>query len=328
MPAFQCTQCMKTFVDNRIVTLLCPFCHCRVLPCRGALPINPCRFPLLGTQAPPLPLPSAAAPLKYKFIPLTGDNIDFWREYVLAMRLMANHMVITNKRPELVSELKNGWTHAVRGFTLALDAFCSTPKCEVWIAVASFGAISEDNFAQSALDIEMCMTVTTHPDVPFTTHMGIFRSPLRRVGSASRQAFRGLNAFRIPEIVSLMDREWVVGRTAGSISAQFHAYAARKCLQKCQVSGTKRYMITAPLRKMMLIMQQVFRAADVGFDQESCTVIIGDKRFTLKPVVLKKCEWLTRVICLHDPGTPKVAIDLHALANWSGGNASSRALNS
>jgi len=303
MPAYQCARCMKKFVDERNITLLCPFCKCRVLPLRGA-PINPCRTPLLPTQSAPLPVPLQPR-LTYHFISLDEDNFDFWKDYASAMRMIAYNR-------DFSQDMKYSWGQAVRGFLDALEAFEQTPKSEVWIAVAAFGAISTEDFARAAVNIEMCMTVTTHPDVPFTTHMGIFRSPLRCLKISSLNALRTLPDFRIDEIVDLLEKEWSYLRSARNLSEQFHAFAAKRTLQDC--SGAKKlYMVNAPLKKMMEILKKNFETKEVAFDEEDGAVIVGKDRFKLGRGALEKYVWLRTLIFLNAPHHPKLAVDIQAL---------------
>jgi hypothetical protein len=77
MAVYQCVRCMKKFVDDRNMKLLCPFCRCRLLPYRGYPPLNPCKTALMPTHSPasPLPLP---AQLSFHLKPIripAGANI-------------------------------------------------------------------------------------------------------------------------------------------------------------------------------------------------------------------------------------------------------------
>lgn len=309
MAVYQCARCMKKFLDRRVITLLCPFCHCRVLPYRGPPPLNPCQTALLATRAPALPLPLPAK-LSFHFIPLTDANLGFWTDYVYAMRMIAYNR-------DFSEALKSGWGSAVKGFTDALETFRGTPGSQVWIAAAAFGPISGNNFAQSAVNIEMCMTVTTHPAVPITTHMGIFRSPLRCLKISSLDGLRHLNRFGTNEIVNLLERDWSYLRSARGLSGQLHAFAAKRCLQDC--SGVeKRYMITAPLQKMMEIMQSSYAdcaTTKVGLVIEGSNqmVTVGDVRIPLGENALEKYLWLAVLADLNGR-RPKIAIDIKRLA--------------
>lgn len=309
MAVYQCARCMKKFVNGRVITLLCPFCHCRVLAYRGPPPLNPCRTALLATRSPVLPVPLPAQ-LSFHFIPLTDANLDFRTDYVYAMRMIAYNR-------DFSETLKSGWGNAVKGFTDALEAFQQTPGSQVWIAAAAFGPISGDNFAQSAVDIEMCMTVTTHPAVPITTHMGIFRSPLRCLKISSLDDLRHLNRFRTNEIVNLLERDWSFLRSARDLSGQLHAFAAKRCLQDCG-GFEKRYMITAPLQKMSEIMKKNYADCSTEeirlvTDEENEIVVVGKTQFSLGKRALKKYIWLDKLADLKGD-RPKIAIDIKALA--------------
>lgn len=301
---------MKKFVDARDMKLLCPFCRCGVLPYKGAPPINPCKTALIATDAPALPVPLAQQ-LSFHLIPLTDENTEFWANYVKGMRMIAMNLPFSKS-------LKDGWANAVKGFTDALECYSETPSSQVWIAAAAFGPISEDDFAQSAVNIEMCMTVTTHPNVPLTTHMGIFRTPLRCLKISSVNALRPLNMFRISEIVDLLERDWCYLRSARGLSGQLHAYAAKRCLQES--TGVKKsYMITAPLAKMLEIMRSTYTASateKIGLATEGGNeiVVIGDDRYPLGKGALRKYLWLDKLADL-EGDRPKIAIPIRALAD-------------
>lgn len=311
MAVYQCARCMKKFVDDRDITLLCPFCRCRVLPYHGAVPLNPCKVELLESRSPVLPLPMVER-LSFVFIRLDKNNLDFWKNYVGAMRLIAMNSNFSE-------DLKYGWGQAVRGFLQAIDAYEGTPGSEVWIAAATFGCISKNNFAQSAVNIEMCMTVTTHPDVPFTTHMGIFRSPLRRLRVSSLERLRDQDMYRTNEIANLLLRNWPVLRSARNLSGQLHAFAAKRCVQE-STGIEKVYMITCPLAKMMEIMEKNcngFATKDVNTqkDDTNIYVIILGNRFTFKKSDFRKYIWLKTLADLNlDNGRPRIAIDIRRLA--------------
>jgi hypothetical protein len=316
---------MKKFVDGRNITLLCPFCNCRVLPQPGFMPINPCRMPLLGMSSIALPVPIVRGPLRFKFIPLTAANLEFWETYASAMRMIANNLVIEGD-PKKAMDMKGGWTQAVRGFLEALKAFQkpSPKRCEVWIAVAALGEISEQNFAQAAWDIEMCMTVTTHRDVSFTTHMGILRSPLRQVEEASRRELRRVQKnYRIGRILELLDEDLAGRRPVRDLSGRLHAFAARQCLRACsQHPVKKRYMVTAPLKKMKEIMEKSFRMQAIEFNAESGILKIGLEAFDLGGD-WKNYDWLATVLYLQSPTPPKIAIKLEDLTKGSKGEDAS-----
>lgn len=214
-------------------------------------------------------------------------------------------------------DLKNGWGQAVKGFLDALEAFKATPDSQVWIAAATYGPISEHNFARSAVNIEMCMTVTTHRNIPFTTHMGIFRTPLRRLKLSSLEPLQGQPMYRTNEIVALLGRDLSLFPSARDISGQLHAFAAKRCLQDCQAGVEKRYMVTAPLAKMMAIMESRYashatKRIEYSIVDEGARVTVGSNVFAFTNT-LRKYRWLFSLADL-DGSRPKIAIDIRALA--------------
>jgi hypothetical protein len=248
--------------------------------------------------------------LSFHFIRLSNDNYEFWRTYAMAMRRIAHDR-------DFAESLKRDWALAVVGFLDALECYEENPASEVWIAAAAFGPISRDDFARSAVDIEMCMTVTTHREVPFTTHMGIFRSPLRRLKISSLNPLRRITSYRIPQIVDLLEREWCYLRSASNLSGQLHAFAAKRCLQECRHPGKKLYMINAPLKKMAEILTRKFEVETVAFDEKAGIVAVGTHKFDLGRDALEKFGWLAKLLYFRDPRHYRLAIDIKDLAGSS-----------
>lgn len=85
----------------------------------------------------------------------------------------------------------------------------------------------------------MCMTVTTHPDVEFSTHMGIFRSPVRMVETSRLKELAGnitVGSVNTKTLFKHLQKESALSRPVLNLSGQLHAYAARKCMMCGQKS--------------------------------------------------------------------------------------------
>lgn len=252
---------------------------------------------------------SSSLPLSFEFLPLSTRYVDFWRNYVGAMRMIANSGTFDQT-------MKYGWSQAVKGFMDALDTFEQCPTSEVWIAVATYAPVDYENFAATALNIEMCMTVTTHVDVPITTHMGIFRSPLRELSKLNLDTVRTVKMFETRAVVAMLG-EGAAFPEARGISKRLHAFAAHSCLTAAR-KPEKRFMITAPLGKML----EILKKDCVGFATEKIrlvpnaghiTVMVGKDSIVLGKNPFEKYVWLAKLADLGG-SRPKIAINIIKLA--------------
>jgi len=310
MPTYQCARCVKKYLDEREGPLLCPFCRCRVIEYHGPAPLNPSRAPLLAAQAAATPQPLVPE-FRFELIALTPANADFWLDYARAMRLIA-------MQSHFDKAVKDGYANAVKGFTDAVQTLEDSPGSQVWIAVGSHGEVLQEQFAVSACRIEICMTVTTHPDVPFTTHMGIFRTPLRRLAPGDFEPVRHQDMYRVGTVIRLLETRLVETRATPEISCQLHAFAAERCLRICR-GRPKEYMITAPLKKMKEIIEAAFgsdatSAIELRTDASApWQLLVGGRVLPIDRDLFRKCPWASRLTDL-DGGRPKIAVPLETLA--------------
>lgn len=240
----------------------------------------------------------------------------FWDSYVRLMRFIASNM--------FKGETQSGFQQAVKGFLDALLCFRQTPGSEVWIACATFGSLSDTLSARSFVKIEMCMTVTTHPDIPITTHMGIFRSPLRMVNVPDMNKIKHLECggVSVEHIIKVMEKNENLSRPVHNLSVQLHAFAAKRCLQDS--SGARKiYMITAPLKKMLEILRAKcgsFATEVVESNRSGNKVIVqvggidGLARYTFTVIDIQNYTWLTALADV-EGDRPKIAIEMAPLAN-------------
>ncbi|MBD9578921.1 hypothetical protein IB260_26625 [Pseudomonas sp. PDM23] len=311
---YKCMRCVMVydaeFDDDRF---LCPNCRDRVWPFSGPRPEHVSETEMVLPQEPILPLPQVS-PISYEFTRLTNENFAFWESYVYLMRFVATNL--------LSSEVSYGYQQAVKGFLDALSCFKRTPTSEVWVAYAVFGSTVGVTQAEHFVRIEMCMTVTTHPDIPISTHMGIFRSPLRMVTVPALKKIRRLEhgGVSVRQLMEVMEKNGNLARPVRKLSVMLHAFAAERCLQKS--SGVKKvFMITAPLKKMLQILREncgTYATEDI-YSEETGGVLavqVGaspwHKYFNFVVTNIHQYPWLTELADLKG-GRPKIAIELKSL---------------
>lgn len=217
-----------------------------------------------------------------------------------------------------------GYQQAVKGFMDALDCFNQTPSSEVWVAIAMFGSNESIPTAEFFVNIEMCMTVTTHPDIAISTHMGIFRSPLRSVKTPDLGKIKHLSAgnVSVADIITVLEKERTLAQPVRRLSTQLHAFAAKRCLQDSHGSP-KLFMITAPLKKMMEILNRdcaAYSTDKIKSEKKDTTLTtqVGEAQapkshqFVIDNI--QNYPWLT-VLADLDGYRPKIAIEMQTLAN-------------
>ncbi|OEZ63833.1 hypothetical protein [Duganella sp. HH105] len=133
---------------------------------------------------------------------------------------------------------------AVKGFDRALDLGKSEGTNQ-YVAYSTFDLDSiYVNNSWKALNIQMCMTVTGHENLPFTTHMGIFASPFRIA--------KNLPASYVSLKSKLGDKsplDYFAGKVAAKISILLHSFA----IQAYALLNTKiqpQFMVTKPISSM------------------------------------------------------------------------------
>jgi hypothetical protein len=315
MALYQCLPCVKVFEEEAASVPLCPFCRGQVIPYPGPKPSTLCATPLTTPLAPILPLPEVS-PISFKFISLTAENMYFWREYAKLMRFIASNL--------FSGVSLYGYQQAIKGFMDALDCCERTPGSQVWVAIATFGSIKSTPTAKSFANIEMCMTVTTHPDIPITTHMGIFRSPLRLVQTPELETVRGLQAggVSVGDIITVLEKKRTLAHPVRRLSTQLHAFAAKRCLQESR-GLAKILMITAPLAKMLEILNKdcaAYSTDKIKSEKTGSRLLtqVGEAQapkshqFVINNI--QNYPWLTELADL-DGSRPKIAIEMQPLAS-------------
>lgn len=315
MGVYECSRCVKMYeAEVGGGVYLCPFCRDAVKAYSGPRPQELSEAKLVTPELPILPLPEVL-PITYGFVRLADNNLKFWNHYVRLMRFIASNM--------FCGEKVYGFQQAVKGFLDALACFEKTPTSEVWVAYAALGDVSTVISAKAFVKIEMCMTVTTHPDIQISTHMGIFRSPLRMVDVPKLDAIKhlGSGGVSVADIIPIMERKGAFMRPVRNLSVQLHAFAAKRCLQES--SGVrKRFMITAPLKKMLEILRDqcgAFSTEKIVLCELEGKILVqvgdveGPKGGELIIGNIQDYAWLTELADLGG-GRPKIAIEIDALA--------------
>ena len=178
--------------------------------------------------------------------PLSAQNITFWTRYLHAMQ-----QYLSKLGARLWSRA-TPYREALKGFDNALELYGVGPLQFIAYVSSSprhVGASSAGDMARKAYDIEMCMTVNTTADLSFTTHMGIFRSPLSSFFDAGVAA----------SIPLLQGVSPVQGENHARLSGWLHAKAALTFCSPAYAAALgvtpKSYMITCPLHMMGQILR-------------------------------------------------------------------------
>ncbi|AWN81469.1 hypothetical protein [Candidatus Cardinium hertigii] len=188
-----------------------------------ATPAQPIAIPAQPIATPAQPIATPAQPERYFerkgdlfFIMervVSGCNSGFWYNFLEKI-----------KSAFKVSDIKQKYKHSQNSFEIFKNNFylMDMDKDELWIAYA---AIVEPSSNLNYDDIEMVMTVSTANGLPFSSHWGIFRSPLFQMNINQK----------------------LQKQPHKNISVSLHAFAARTILQ---LHADKIYMINAPALEM------------------------------------------------------------------------------
>lgn len=155
-----------------------------------------------------------------------------------------------------VSKDKEGVRAFNATLTLAKDLHTKGDPCDLWIVYSLSSAQEPTQSYQPDSHIEMAFTVTTSPEAPFTTHMGIHRSMnyLIRHGEADIPYPQHSPTYPVHP----------------NLSITLHAFAAKVMLT---VDPRKIYMINVPIDSMLFILLRAFSFQDVW---------VGDNVFARK----------------------------------------------
>ncbi|MBW8308451.1 MAG: hypothetical protein K0M45_02220 [Candidatus Paracaedibacteraceae bacterium] len=254
---------------------------------------------------------------------LTGNNLKFWQAYRSAMfRVGATH----GKTPQI----RQDYIQALKGFQNAIDAF-KNGEGEVWIAYATHNS-STDGYNKMA-QIEICMTVTTSPDVPIVTHMGIFKTPLRGLSPETIQNAATIEQFQDYGIVKILNQVAEIGSLPSkpNLSLSLHKFAAQIILH---LYPDKEVMITAPLKVMETFLKGTFgeEAKTISLEKIAESSATTEEKFhyilkseesifmKLPDDIFTRAPWLDRVTFLLAQN-PKIAINLHTIASFGEGSS-------
>jgi hypothetical protein len=329
MAYYQCLRCMKKFAELPDGTPICPSCHGTLRFAPGYQAVGHRgqpgdALPHQGVQpatAPPLLVASSTSPiLRVCFVQLTTQNVAFWKKYARACTQIASARFLHGGDKE--KRLWDGWTNAVKGFIDAVELFENRKQGIVHIAYAAYAPVDTAQFADSAIAIEICMTVTSHPQVALTTHMGIFKSPCRG-WVPSDAVFDGQGDEYGVKAIARKIRGGMNHASAPRIACDLHAYAAFKC-SALATPVKKRYMITAPLASMLNILKDKFNSNAITKEKirqfkKLCQIRIDGDKIQLPDDCWDTYPWLKILVKIEDEKTPKVAVKFHLLkAAWTG----------
>ncbi|AIK96143.1 hypothetical protein [Candidatus Odyssella acanthamoebae] len=245
---------------------------------------------------------------------LTDDNVGFWENYKKAMlRIGINY----GKN----QQIQGDYLQATKGFQNAIDAF-KKGEGDVWIAYA-ISAKEEDIYDtwEKMARIEICMTVTTSPGIPIVTHMGIFKTPLRDLSKEIIQNAETIEAFQDFGIVEILKKVTTIGpfEAKPRLSLPLHKFAAQSMLR---LHPEKKVMMTAPLKVMYDSLESTFKEnfkkiSNIEHVHNQYILSSGSQVIMkLSDNTLVKAPWLKKVTFLPDLFPPKIAIDLHIIADY------------
>jgi hypothetical protein len=171
---------------------------------------------------------------------VTSENIGFWKDYAATQAELCGV-------GKMFGEL--GFTSGTI-FSYALNFY---EDSDVWVAFATQKDITQPNVTLNKIgDIEMCVTVSTTPDLPFSTHLGIFKSYEFTVNAAMDSMVRNamINNKADWEYLGAPYKNLVSHK---GLSVDFHAFAAKATQE---IYGNKDYMVTRPATNMLAIMEK------------------------------------------------------------------------
>jgi hypothetical protein len=141
---------------------------------------------------------------------------------------------------------------------------------------------------------------------------------LRRLSPVDFEAVRQEEMYGVSSIIRRLEYSVNCTRATPNIACQLHAFAAERCLRICR-GVPKKYMITAPLKKMM----EIIEAAFMGITTRNIILVpgrkplvlqVGEDHLELGIPSLDRCRW-TQTLTDIDGDRPKLAVPLAKLAD-------------
>lgn len=125
------------------------------------------------------------------------------------------------------------------------------------------------------------------------------------------------NMYDVGKIVTHLEEFGSNLRSAPRISGQIHAFAAMHVNKVSKFDDKKKYMITAPLKKMMEIIQGKFnghttRDITVNERDSRCILNVGSESLDLDRRIWQYNPWVEKITDLRGV-RPKIAVDLMAM---------------
>ena len=186
---------------------------------------------------------------------LGKNNIAFWKGY---LSLVKTHPAADEKtyveevfKSKLQADISHRPTDtylALQGFENALKLLDNKPdKVKMYVAYATFDKESAYSEKENwkAINIQICMTVHCHTDLPFTTHMGIFADPF----SLSTLPKSYKEEFEKRSYKKAYIEQYFLEKKVPQLSLYLHSFAFQACAQ-ANPSFKPAYMVTKPIKSM------------------------------------------------------------------------------
>lgn len=158
--------------------------------------------------------------LYFVFEKVNPENKELWKEYLTEQkREAAKNAKGTNKN------MFDASVNSIRACENSIFAVSKNKKDELWFTYVTTKDVTDKSlFPVSKGEIEMACSVMTNKDIPFTTHIGIFRA------------------------VEFLEKKFISHK---DLAMQLHSFAAKVVNLEY---ANKEYMITNPMKLMREIM--------------------------------------------------------------------------
>jgi hypothetical protein len=170
---------------------------------------------------------------------VTSENIGFWKDY-------SDSQAELSKGNGILGTLRHTSGSIFKG---ALNFY---KDYDVWVAYSTMKDITQpDTHLNMIGDIEMCVTVSTTPDLPCSTHFGIFKSYEFIINdvidsSVRKGTIKDKTAW---ENIGTPYKNLIAHK---GLSLDLHSFAAKATQE---IYGNKDYMITRPNETMFNIIK-------------------------------------------------------------------------
>jgi hypothetical protein len=180
--------------------------------------------------------------LDFGFERVTSENVEFWKGYAEHQKSLCGGTALSE-------------VQSIQGtadtFKMALNYYNTD---DVWVAYAATKDTKQQNSPlKQKGDIQICTTIGTTKDLPFTTHLGIFKAYEFSIVEILKKLPKEETAID-PETQESIEQEINKYKelvTYKGLSLDLHSFAAKAAQT---IYGNKEYMITKPVTVMLNIL--------------------------------------------------------------------------